>query len=841
VKYVFLIFRTILGIKIVVLYHFSTTIDSIVKNKLGEIQTRPLQKGVGYYDKLPSLEGIIKREMLFDISPMLTKPLLMKTVSLSTSNTRYALLDRIPIATDLFSNLIPSLKETMKNYAMFRMYGCFYITLNGTINHQGIVLASFVPQDLAIRMGQKPDFVTKGINILLTCPHAFLGANEASSVCVEVPFWVPTDLKSVGAIESSNKDIDLYAQTNYGSLMLVVMNPLATGASSSTGLDITVQFKIDKLELYVPRPSVEKFEAQSFTQFVTNTFDDTATVAKKITGDLIDTLRAGIKSYTGLHNPNSSNVDHRVINSTRNFGNNIDIVTRYEKLDPNANISRVADDFYFNTDIDEMSMRHILSKPQYIGSFKVNQLSGVGTRLFSRPISPYQGALNKGLVVCNNIELLYLATRAWRGDMELVIQSSMTNKQNVKLLVYKSYDATRNQVTSETYPHYDMARAGIYTYLEFSGGNQQLVVDLDFLAKNQLMYNTLDWKANYAQHGNFHIYIAQSLAVAEGVPQEIEFNVYLRCKDNFRFYGYSTNTFDIDNVYFNNFEAESSEAPVMNAPTEGKPLTKVEEKPHEMFLKHERLSPLTDIRPLIRRMQYAGTYSGGGEIGDYATLKVSLRELIGRSNSTGTSSMLRFINLMYLGIIGGVKIKALTNNNIGYVTYYPPTVAMGDTQSRFVAASIDPVIPVAKGPDPTPFQEFSAASNTTTDINDPSKKMIQSVYEFEIPFTSIYKWWGSFNYVYPDQSYLLDPVNDLGNLLFVFKKQPDYAFAVQFYVSFNDETRLGFHTNAPIIALPTTSNGLNITTMTVTNTGGTSPIPSIIPGPLYYSNLQWST
>ena len=271
-------------------------------------------------------------------------------------------------------------------------------------------------------------------------------------------------------------------------------------------------------------------------QVVTSTLDKTSDLLKTTSSDFIDALRSIVRNYTGLHSPNDPSLKEPHYMQTRNRANLVDAPSYFEKMDPYSKFTRITKDSIFHSHIDEMDMNYILSKPQYIGTFQASPTDITGTLLWSRPISPWQGGCFNGQALTSNIERLYYNTQAWSGDMELIIQSSMTNKQNLKLLVAKVYGLDRRVIT--TYPTYSTARTGITSLLEFSAGNQQLVVDLDFLSRNQLLYNTIDAAANAAQHGMYYIYVAQPLVVADSVPTTVEFNVFLRCKENFRYHGY---------------------------------------------------------------------------------------------------------------------------------------------------------------------------------------------------------------------------------------------------------------------------------------------------------------
>lgn len=800
------------------------SLKTVVENKLSTIQTRDVAEQEFLYDKPPKTY-CAKPEMLFDISPMWERPVSLITTTWSTSDTRFKILSSYDLMHDYFA-ATPSFRGFLKNYAFFRCHACAFVTVTGSINHQGTLLVSCVPNseynfDNA-NSGQ--DF----INTMLTSPHALLGANEASSTCIEIPFYVATDYITLEASASSDPSIsDLYqtGRNPYAKLALMCLNPLVAGGSGSTTLSVQVIIKINKFEVYVQTPSVPVFTnpptlvAESFLgQVTTATFDRASDFLKTTSVDFIDAMRATVRQYTGLHNPNQPEYSDAQIMSLRNRANIVDKPTYYEKMDPYADFTRITKDSIFHTHQDEMDMDYILSKPQYLGTFSVKTTDPVGTLTWCRPISPWQGGYHAGYAISSNIERLYYLSQAWSGDMELIIQSSMTNKQNVKLLVSKIYGLSR--LISTQVPDYPTAKSGITNILEFSGGNQQQTITLDFLSRNQILYNTIDPNANALMHGMYYIYVGQPLIVADDAPLSVEFNVFLRCKKNFRYYGYSIRpghtTFipqaNVGLVADEPMEAESVNEPVMNVPTDSKPLLERDTTGTKVINQVERMRPILNVRDLLRRLVHTGRFSAVAQSDGTFTLAIPVAAILGLYPSGYAQSINQHLLKMYLGVNGGCRIKLRSFDSANHtVQYYPPTmVSTFSTRIQtlpLVASSISPTtsssIHVLK-------EAISAApilELPTMWLADLKGQESGSVMDIHIPHTTMYNWWGGTGWALssdPEYDGYQTLMNNMGFFIITGISTPTTLVDFETFAGIDDEARAGFHTLAPALSIPIT-------------------------------------
>jgi hypothetical protein len=368
-------------------------------------------------------------------------------------------------------------------------------------------------------------------------PHAFLNANEATSVCIELPYYSRHHLNKTNAL---NTNVVANNNPNFARVDFYVMSPLRTTSTGSSSITITTYIKLNQTEFYIPKITPGIYATQSFAsdlyKIPTKIFDGLATGAKMVTGDFIDALRKGLRAYTGFHNPNSPAINQRVIRSEVNFLNNVDQPTLFEKLDPFAQHDRIVRDYQFSSAQDEMDMRYILSKPVWLGKFGVSTSTVAGKVLFNIPISPMVEYANTNYY--SPMRLAYESSRYWRGSLRLHIQAVSTNFHFTKILVAKDYTSSMSSLTTTLIM--DAVHNMPTDTLEFSGGGQIQTIELPYCAQDEQLECTRDVYRNGLQHGIVHGYLVQPLVTSGAVPTSIEFHVYMSGGDDLQFYGYST-------------------------------------------------------------------------------------------------------------------------------------------------------------------------------------------------------------------------------------------------------------------------------------------------------------
>jgi hypothetical protein len=164
------------------------------------------------------------------------------------------------------------------------------ISMAGTIGHAGCLLAAVLPP-----MPSYPTDATLLINTALTGPHAFLFANEATSVVIPVPWYCNTDMMTLdmdGDVAYRNTADITSINGNYGTLVFIVMNPLAVSDNSAIELSVVVEACFKHLDMVIPTPRYLAFAPQSGS--LNPVYDDYEKIMKHI-GDANRSLPSGDK------------------------------------------------------------------------------------------------------------------------------------------------------------------------------------------------------------------------------------------------------------------------------------------------------------------------------------------------------------------------------------------------------------------------------------------------------------------------------------------------------------------------------------------------------------------
>lgn len=765
-----------------------SSIVPVASNFYSSVRTRSLIDSPVRYNKFPKLKNI-PPQLEMDYSRILNKPYFISNISWSSVSTgELAVID---IPGDILNN--PLAKIPFSASVMYRARLNVVLQVAGTPMHQGCVLASSHPYE-AVSIDGK-GFNDK--NSRMASPHAFLYANESTSVNVEVPFYVNTKLQPV--------DLDGFTvmpstdTANYAQVRLYVLNALSMPETASSSVTITAHFMFTDLEFYVPHVDVTwvPFEAESYSNSITKAIDGVFSMGKQLTSDLLDSTRQSVRKWTGLHSPEKNDLCGKEAVVFRQNINNVDATNFYEKLDPYSSFETVCDDYIFDTDIDEMHLKEILQKPQIIGKFVVSTSDNSGTLLWSRPITPMQevnslqymdiaGLPQYTNVSSNLLQTFHMLSRYWRGGMKIYLQAVMSNFHFCKLTIARNYSPSYKAIGN--IPRFKDISNLMMETVEFSAGGQIQEIKLPFCATlNQLPCST-DFIANAMQHGEYYIYLHQPLVTNGSVSTSVEFNVYIAADDDFDFFGYAVNPMLKFSTQLSNpahaakeelisFEAESATVPIPTSTQEHLELTSHQDDLETLY----DLRPIKSVRDYMRRFYkiQSRRITANASAIDYGYITIPLAELLGNIPSVSSSGMasistLALLRKLFFGYRGGMKFKIILNGTtFGEVTYVPPSFSVSSTTkawnsnlpvnlsgapaeqqilemysfpgNQFSSASFDPRYSIQtvemERPNYMNIHPRYFMTNTSNDSTEVSASCCE--FEFRVPYMSPFRFSGS--------------------------------------------------------------------------------------------------
>jgi hypothetical protein len=768
-----------------------------------------------------------------DYSLFLGKPFLVGVVPWSNLATQYLNIASFVFPIDFYSN--PFLATPFARSSFFRCKARAIVQVSGTPLHQGILLVSAMPPAGVNYAGRII------LNSRLNAPHACIAACEAGSVSIDLPFYANSKLLRC---DLGTNDVVKYTnggQNQFCNLDLTVLNQLVAPTSGTTSVSVTVHVTFDELEFYCPfseptweYPEALRFESQSFSfsSIFSTMFDNLATGAKRVFGDVIDASRSTIRSYTGLDNGTRAAIDNRDYIQTRADLNSIDTPIPSTKLDPNFSYDRIMREYLFETSKDEMLIRNIVSKPQFICKVPVTNLYSPGTLLMSRPITPQMEVFldsNSNPVLTTNLSVLAYLTRYWRGGLKLIIQANMTNFHYCKLAVYKHYSP--HMVQHDAWPEFLSIQGQMIDFLEFSGGGQTHEVKLPYCSTTDFLENSRDWRLNAMQHGTCYLYLVQPLVASGTISTSISFNIYLAADDDFQFAGYSSDAaqiIDNDNLTISTVMEAQSDVSV-NPETEIDKIPSETDKPYEA----SQFKPIVSIRDLMRRPTAFKTriITATDPYVNYVTFPIN--EFIGQGpiSSTNVSNTVSIARRFFLGMDGGVRLKIhVKGSPNARVWFIPPASGFPDTAPGPPTGLVVPTIPITTTTalansvissvryDSTTstvmcpqqeatnyFLDNNYATGTTTVITD-NDCAAECILDITIPNMNVFRFMGDCTGYFVDTALGNEGVNDMGKIIISFKPIPAVTTVNSFsdvvlniYSAVTDETRCGFQVKAPTI------------------------------------------
>lgn len=792
------------------------------------------------YNKMPKVTHI-PSEYKMNFDQILNKPFLVNTINWSTTDTANSELPRLQFPSAIMTN--PLARVPFNSATFYQAKMCCMLQVSGTPMHQGLLLIAAVPH-------KTPNIYNA--NAILCAPHVFLNASESTSVCLECPMYTPSTLYRTIANDVTSANLLLRSNergTDIFDLVVFIMDPLATGAGSSTTVSVSVHCIFKEAEFYVPKVGnlswqnqgkIENFEAESFLnnlwRLPTTILDNVASGLKVVAGDLIDYGRGMVKQLTGFHNPNIPAIDKRVLSTFRNFPNNVDQPVHLEVMDNHAQFSRVYDDYYFRTDQDEMDLRYLLSKPTFVGKFSVSSSTVVGKNLFAYPMTPMVEVKVTGRESSTSfnspMRTIYEASRFWRGGLKLHIQAVCTNFHFCKMLVLKQYAVTAGVLGSTTVPKYEDVHNMNVDTLEFSAGGQIQTIDLPYCSNLRQLECTKDVMFNMVNHGMVYAYLVQPLVYNGNVPTTVTFNVYISGAEDLEFSGYA-----VDNVHINIASYPTTAASVMDYTEDSEAFTAEGNEADgitTLVIPNTQESLLIDTTSDVENPKMA--FRPNTSIRDYIRFMYPQETVVETPTSTKNivafplnklfnkhlrGDYLHALTSMYLGVSGGFKIKfKISGVSAASAIFVPPsTFCISSSFDRLYNMSNQEPVDVnsaadfIKGMTYNPsLKSYTAPQIEMQDYTRPfnsssatvsGRPGISCVLEMAIPNMNPYnfvgnaaKWYGG-----------VDPENDIGVVYINYDASYDgtsYA-KVQIlpFIGYNDEARLGFQVFAPGKQIPT--------------------------------------
>lgn len=237
--------------------------DQNMTTQVASITTRQIQEIDSPFNDLYMTVDIPDAYRV-DAKSFIERPFFVDEVTFPATSSRYTLLTSgVRFLPGDIARSNPSVLNMFKMAAYGRPDLILNVSMAGTITHAGCVLVGVLPP--------MPEYPTANnqvrlINTILSGPHAFLHANEATSVAIPVPWYCNTDLATTDMeLTAGYKNtIDITTTNgNYATVVYMVLNPLRPSTGSTTELKIIVEACFKNFDLAVPTPRYVTWQAQA--------------------------------------------------------------------------------------------------------------------------------------------------------------------------------------------------------------------------------------------------------------------------------------------------------------------------------------------------------------------------------------------------------------------------------------------------------------------------------------------------------------------------------------------------------------------------------------------------
>lgn len=256
--------------------NMTTTVASITTREIQEIDSP-------FNDMFMKVD--IPDAYRVDAKSFIERPFYVDEVTFPDTAVRYSLLSS---TVKFLPGDIARSNASVLNMFKMAAYGrpdlIINVSMAGTITHAGCVLVGVLPPLPSFPAAATPALYKRLINTILSGPHAFLHANEATSVAIPVPWYCNTDLATTDMEQKNGYDTTLditEVNGNYATLVYMVLNPLMPSTGSTKSLRIIVEACFKNFDLAVPTPRYVDWVTQSGRGMYNPLYDEFDKLAKQ--------------------------------------------------------------------------------------------------------------------------------------------------------------------------------------------------------------------------------------------------------------------------------------------------------------------------------------------------------------------------------------------------------------------------------------------------------------------------------------------------------------------------------------------------------------------------------
>lgn len=411
------------------------------------VKTVTRVKQVGIPDGLNKATQVGYSQM--GITDFLKKPILLQTITWNTQ-TAGTVLANVSLPQDAFSN--PMYAKKIIGFLGFKGTAVIRVQVNGNKFMAGRLLLLFIPQGNVT--GSYPGSRLRSLKAMTQLPRVELDLSTDTEVVMHVPYISPTPYYNISTQEGP-----------IGRAVVAVYSPIATGTGSDS-VDVSVWVHFEDVDLVAPafiaqmddrkpgkkRVNVSEEELSMFGDKPLSSglklmskaassfsaipmLSSFAKPASWVLGAL-----SGAASAFGYSKPTTETAVTKVLDLGNFNMQNCNGVDMWPNLGLDASNKLSILPGYAGTDIDEMTLNHLVSIPAYIASVSWAKSTASGTTLASYQGTPtvgVAGAVVNSWSTFDHTPMGYFSSffQYWRGSIVFTIKVVKTTFHSGRLLI----------------------------------------------------------------------------------------------------------------------------------------------------------------------------------------------------------------------------------------------------------------------------------------------------------------------------------------------------------------------------------------------------------------------
>lgn len=490
-------------------------------------------------DTLPTIAVC---EPTWDMKKFFALPVRIRSGTWTTTTTQGTVLTEMQIPNFMYA--YERWLNVMYRYMFFRCKFRFRLELNGTNFHAGKLVMSVMPAGTRAIPTLPPKMVS-------AIPSVSLYPSNNNVVEIDAPWIAPCEYFTTQP--PSNGGLNQTSRLPYSLLSISVFNQLTAGVGASTSLNWTLYASVLDMELAVPRASLGVAQGLIDVTTINNNIQnmENSTMPVNITGDAYD-VQAGLP---GLDLPADQESPHIIQRVATSSNHQVRGTPSIQRLSPYPNSQNVCSRYNFETPYDEMTIKFLKTRNNFIATAPVSITDTFGKIVFQAAITPAQDILSIiDDATLGPLELLAKLFGAWRGDIKFCVEVIATQFHTAKLFCGIQYGV--DQVVDFSIGALDPTTVyGKVIEVNKAKGCFEIVApfqyplpwapcyDYDYTWDDGTNVILPTFKSNqypYVQPcssiGTFFIAVLNPLVVPANVSTTIALNVYKKGMDNLEFH-----------------------------------------------------------------------------------------------------------------------------------------------------------------------------------------------------------------------------------------------------------------------------------------------------------------